>query len=183
VVTTGHQSIVVKPAKPEDLKLLFNVCRQSYAENFAHHWNEGGLDWYLEKVYGVEGIKSDLVNSDINYFMAFFDNEPAGFMKLHLNSDLLNHPPGSGMEIEKIYFRPQFQGKGIGKKLMTVALEVGRKLRKEIIWLGVIDTNENAIEFYKKMGFEIHDRTTLDLPSFKEELKGMWRMAFRLGAS
>ena len=113
---TRNDSIRIRKADINDFQLLFNVCRQSYSENFANHWNEGGLDWYLQEVYGIEGIKSDLVNSEINYFVAFFDEEPAGFMKLHLNSNLPNHFASSGMEIEKIYFRPQFQGQGIDIK-------------------------------------------------------------------
>jgi diamine N-acetyltransferase len=174
-----NDSIIAKKASRNDLHLLFEVCRQSYTENFAHHWNEGGLDWYLDKVYGLEVIKADLIDSDIDYFIAFLNEEPVGFMKLHLNSSLPDYSSKAGMEIEKIYFRPQFQGRGIGKKLINVALEVGQKIKKEIIWLGVIDTNENAIEFYKKVGFKIHDKTTLDIPHFKEELKGMWRMMLR----
>lgn len=176
-----NDSVIIKKANSSDLELLFRVSRQSYSENFAHHWNDGGLDWYLDKEYGIEGIKSDLINPDINYFIAFFHEEPAGFMKLQLNSTLANHSSTSGMEVEKLYFKPQYQRKGIGKKLLSVALVLGQKLKKEIIWLGVIDTNEKAIEFYKKIGFEIHDKTALDIPYFKEELKGMWRMIFRLG--
>lgn len=40
----------------------------------------------------------------------------------------------------------------------------------------MIDTNTRVIEFYKKIGFEMCDKTVLDIPYFKEELKGMWRM-------
>ncbi len=35
-----------------DLQLLYGLCRKSYAENFADHWNEGELNWYLDKVSG-----------------------------------------------------------------------------------------------------------------------------------
>jgi ribosomal protein S18 acetylase RimI-like enzyme len=61
-----------------------------------------------------------------------------------------------------------------------LAIELGRLLKKEMIWLGVIDNNLNAIEFYERMGFEFYDKTQLDLPYFKEHLKGMWRMTFKL---
>jgi len=44
----------------------------------------------------------------------------------------------------------------------------------------VIDKNTSAIEFYKKMGFEICGKTALDIPYFKDELKGMWRMKLEL---
>ena len=173
-------SINIRKASVDDLPLLFTVCRQSYSENFAHHWNEGGLAWYLDQAYAPEGIKADLMNQEIHYFIAFFHNEPAGFMKLRLNSSGSDHVFESGMEIEKLYFRPPYQGKGIGKQMMSIALDVGRELEKRIIWLGVIDTNVNAIEFYRKIGFELVDKTTLDIPYFKDELKGMWRMRLRL---
>lgn len=82
--------------------------------------------------------------------------------------------------MDKIYFRLAFKGRGIGKQLIAVALQEAKRMDKEIIWLVIIDTNVNAIEFYKKIGFEIHSRTILDIPYFKEELKGMWRMKLEL---
>jgi len=177
---TATDSITIRKAVGVDLPLLFDLCRKSYAENFAEHWNEGGLDWYLDKVYGWDGLKLDLVNPDINYFVAFVNKEAVGFMKLHLNSSFPGENSINGMEIEKIYFRLPFKGKGIGKKLMMVALQEAKNLRKEIIWLGVIDTNASAVAFYKKIGFEICEKTVLDIPYFKEELKGMWRMKLKL---
>lgn len=177
---TKHDAVVVKKATIKEFDLLFKISRQSYTENFAHHWIEGGLNWYLEEVYGEEVIKSDLKNPDINYFIVFFNAEPVGFMKLQLNSKLPGYSENLGLEIEKIYFRPQFQGKGIGKKLIAVAIDIGISLGRKMIWLGVIDTNENAILFYKRMGFEVHDKIRLDIPYFREELKGMWRMKLQL---
>jgi ribosomal protein S18 acetylase RimI-like enzyme len=172
--------VQVKKADVNDLWLLCSICRLSYSENFAGHWNEGGLSWYLENVYGLEAMRSDLVNPDINYFVAYVDHEPAGFMKLKLHSSLGKQSERSDLEIEKLYFRLPFQGKGIGRKLMSMALEIARTLDKTIVWLGVIDTNDRAIEFYKQMGFTFYDKVKLDVPYFKDELRGMWRMTLQL---
>ena len=171
----GH--ITIRKATTADLSLLFTTCRQSYSENFSHHWNKGGLEWYLEKVYAMDSIATDLRGEEINYFIAFHDQNPVGFMKLNLKSNLPDRPPEQGMEIEKLYFLPHYQGRGIGKKLISIAFDIAKRLEKKIVWLGVIDSNESAIEFYKKSGFRFHDTIKLDLPYFKEELKGMWRMA------
>jgi len=71
--------------------------------------------------------------------------------------------------VDKIYFRLPFK-----EELVSNLCGIARsKKDKEIIWLVVIDTNTHAIEFYKKLGFEIHSRTILDIPYFKEALKGM----------
>jgi ribosomal protein S18 acetylase RimI-like enzyme len=96
------------------------------------------------------GIKSDLVNSWLSYFIALLNEEPAGFMKLHLNSNLPGYPSVNGMEVDKIYFRLTFKVRGIGKQLMAVALQEAIRMLKETIWLVVIDTNINAIKFYRR---------------------------------
>ncbi len=165
----------IRQANASDLDLLFSICRQAYSENFYHHWNEGGLEWYLEKVYSREGIWNDLTNPELLYFVAFVDDAPAGFMKLKLNSKL-DEQHESGIEVDKIYFRPQFQGKGIGRMLIIEAINLGKKIGRKIIWLGVIDTNTEAKSFYQKLGFKEYDKARLELPYFREELKGMWRM-------
>jgi ribosomal protein S18 acetylase RimI-like enzyme len=56
-------------------------------------------------------------------------------------------------EIRAIYLLPEYQGKGAGKKLISTALD----------WLGsekdvsleVVKYNKQAIDFYKRMGFEV----------------------------
>jgi ribosomal protein S18 acetylase RimI-like enzyme len=172
---SGPEITSIRAARPEDIELLYHVCRTAYSENFSGHWNPGGLEWYLEKVYSRESIASDLLNADIRYFVAFVDNQSAGFMKLKMTSNLDGYSDG-GLEIEKIYFRAAHQGKGLGKTMMTHAIQTASDQKKTFIWLGVIDTNHRAFAFYKKLGFNVFDKIHLDLPYFKDELRGMWRM-------
>ncbi len=171
--------ISVRVATPEDLEVLFETCRTAYSENFASHWNPGGLEWYLEKVYSFEGIKSDLQNPDIRYFLAFVEGKPAGFMKLKLNSHFDGNP-NPALEIEKIYFRIAYQRLGLGERMINDACRFAVREKKKIIWLGVIDTNLPAFAFYKKLGFHEVDKVHLDMPYFKDELRGMWRMTKEL---
>jgi diamine N-acetyltransferase len=173
-------SIEIRKANTSDLDLLYEVSRMSYTENFSHHWNEGGLAWYLESVYAKDLFKADLENASICYYIAFWQDVPAGFMKLIMDSNLPDYTPTRSMEIEKIYVRPRFHGKGLGKELLTIALKRAQENERRLIWLDVIDTNHSAIEFYKKAGFSFFNKTTLDFPYFKKELRGMWRMVLKL---
>ena len=55
-------------------------------------------------------------------------------------------------EIDAMYVVPEFQGKGLGKKLIEKAFEwLGSNLDVKLV---VVKYNTNAIEFYKKMGFQ-----------------------------
>lgn len=57
------------------------------------------------------------------------------------------------LEIERIYIKSKFQKHGLGKYLLNKVMEIAMERDKKIIWLGVWEKNENAIAFYKKMGF------------------------------
>jgi len=59
---------------------------------------------------------------------------------------------GPGMFLEDIYVRPEFRGKGIGKALLA---EVAAIALREGLWAmrwDVLDWNQLAIDFYKKLG-------------------------------
>ena len=57
-------------------------------------------------------------------------------------------------ELEMIVVDPSFRNMGIGKSLINYFLENYYDKNKEI-YLEVAANNENAINFYKKMGFEL----------------------------
>ena len=166
----------IRKADTNDAALLFSVCRQSYIESFADHWNEGGLAWYLDRVYGLDVLERDLRSRRINYFIAYYDNVPAGFMKLKFNSPLTDKLDGKHLEIEKLYFLEKYQRKGLGQELISTARQLAKDLDIDVIWLGVIDSNASAISFYERNGFKFFDRIRLQIPFFKDELRGMWRM-------
>jgi ribosomal protein S18 acetylase RimI-like enzyme len=172
----ANDPVTIRRADEKDLPVLYNVCRQSYVQSFADHWIEGGLTWYLDKVYGMEVLKEDLKNPDIIYFISFYNSVPAGFMKVKLNSRLSFQIAGRHLEIEKLYFLEQYKKKGLGKQMIAGISEFADKLGTDLIWLAVMDTNTSAITFYENIGFTFFDKTRLELPYFKDELRGMWRM-------
>lgn len=172
--------MTIRKAEVTDLELTYTLCRQSYAENFATHWKPSGLEWYFEKVYSRNGIETELNSPDINYFIAFVDSIPVGYTKINFTSALKEFPAAETVEIEKIYFLPTYQRKGLGTKLISLAVEVARGLAKKWIWLGVLTSNEKARIFYSNLGFTVYDKITLPFSLLKEEHRDMWRMKMKL---
>ena len=58
------------------------------------------------------------------------------------------------MEIQRIYARNQWIGKGIGAALMKACLVEAQGYGVEAVWLGVWERNPKAIAFYERWGFE-----------------------------
>jgi ribosomal protein S18 acetylase RimI-like enzyme len=171
-------AIDIRQMNLSDLIILHNLCCEIYSQNFYSHWNEGGLEQYLDKVFGVDTLEVELSGKNIQYHVAFIKQEPVAFMKINLFSNLPGLDMEKGLELDKIYILPEFKGMKIGKRMLDMAFDISISNKKEICWLTVIDTNREAISFYEKTGFRFHSKTHLDYPKFKEELKGMWRMYF-----
>jgi ribosomal protein S18 acetylase RimI-like enzyme len=57
-------------------------------------------------------------------------------------------------EVKRIYLLNRFQGSGLGRQLMALAIERARALGARWLLLGVYSENASAIAFYRRLGFE-----------------------------
>jgi ribosomal protein S18 acetylase RimI-like enzyme len=63
--------------------------------------------------------------------------------------------------IGKLYVDPDYQGQGIGKKLMNIALDIAQNIDDMIGCIGLLvdaNSNEKTVRFYSNFGFEIIDK-------------------------
>lgn len=96
--------------------------------------------------------------SDKKFVVAEDNNRIVGFV---IASKELN----KNREIKALYVSDDYQGQGVGKKLMRVALE-WLDAEKYLVVVEVVSTNEPAVKFYKNLGFQ--KSRSLPTPS-KEE--------------
>jgi len=164
--------MTLRKAAFSDLKRLQKICIEAYTLNFHNHWEEGGLVWYLDQEFSEERLMGDLNDTSVYYYFILYKKEIVGFSKLTTNDD----PVVNSVIVEKIYVLPEYKGLGIGKAAMRDIINIAKNKGAKSIFLCVIDTNLSAIAFYKSLGFTFHSNTTLDIPYFKEELKGMLRL-------
>lgn len=83
-------------------------------------------------------------------FLAEYNGSLAGqALFFHNYSTFLAKP---GIYLEDIYVRPKFRGKGIGKSLLLKVIEIAKERNCGRVEWSVLDWNEPAIGFYKKLG-------------------------------
>jgi len=87
------------------------------------------------------------------FFFIYLNEELAGYLKVNVNDAQSERMGDRSLEIERIYILHRFKGMGLGKYLINKAVERAVQHNKKTIWLGVWEKNENALAFYKKMGF------------------------------
>jgi GNAT superfamily N-acetyltransferase len=78
-----------------------------------------------------------------------WDGKVAGYELLY---DFYSSFAGRGLFLEDIYVREEFRGKGIGKALMAEAAAIALREGHWGVRWEVLDWNQPAIEFYKKLG-------------------------------
>ena len=97
----------------------------------------------------IEILKADLSNNDVTYYFIECDEKAVGFVKIRYNAGI-HELQNDAVELEKIYILPGFKGKGLGKAALGEIVKSLKKQNIKTLFLCVIDTNTNAIAFYKK---------------------------------
>lgn len=151
-------TIKIKRCTFEDIRTLQEISYETFNETFKHQNSPENMKTYLEKAFNLTQLEKELSNSSSQFFIVYLKSDVAGYLKINTN-DAQSEEMGDGsLEIERIYIKNKFQKHGLGKYLLNKATEIARASNKQKIWLGVWENNENAIAFYKKMGF-VHTGT------------------------
>ncbi|MBD3919162.1 GNAT family N-acetyltransferase [Paenibacillus sp. PR3] len=146
-------TIQIRKCTFEDASLLREVSIETFHDTFKDQNSPEQLHAYLSRAFNKEQLEQELLNSDCQFLFVYMNDEVAGYMKINTNRAQSEDMGDESLEIERIYVRSSYQKHGLGKVLLNKAVEVAIELNKEKIWLGVWENNENAIAFYKKMGF------------------------------
>ena len=102
-----------------------------------------------------------LAEEDILYFRQRILDTYFDLVQLHTVRDENDQIAGflglSDDKIEMLFIRPDQRGRGIGKQLLDFAIQ-----EKGFRFVDVNEQNEQAVGFYKKLGFKVIARHDLD---------------------
>lgn len=143
----------LKVCNQEDVDALRHISRETFTDTFGAQNSLENLAAYLDQAYAPEQLRRELANKNSKFYFLYSDGELAGYMKLNIHDAQTEEMGADALEVERIYIRTRFKRRRLGKQLIEKAMEVARELDRKTIWLGVWEENQNAIAFYKKMGF------------------------------
>ena len=170
---TDLSNIHIRPCQISDLETVRTIGYETYDETFREMNTQETMDKYLEEAFNREKILAELSNPDSHFYFLYVGDVLAGYLKVNAapaQSDV-NDP--ESLEIERIYVKKAYKGKGLGSYLMNYALNLATEMGKQYAWLGVWEKNSAAIAFYKKMGFEEAGRHYFRMG---DELQSDWVM-------
>jgi GNAT superfamily N-acetyltransferase len=170
--------IEIKKIDSTSAKVLSSLAKTIYVNHYAHLWNPGGMDWYMnEFAYPVSKITNEIENKNCLHYIAFINNEPVGYLKINIDAAIEGGDIKEGIELERIYIDTPAVNKGVGTYLMNFVFDIAKSYQKKYIFLKAMDTAQLAMQFYTKMGFELAGAFRLSDATFhlmKEAYRGMY---------
>lgn len=150
-------TIEIKSVEIEDVKTLQSISRETFSDTFGSENSKKDLKEYLENAYSIEQLSSEINNKNSEFKFIYLEDNLAGYLKLNVSNAQTENENQEGLEIERIYIKPNFKRLGLGKRLFEYALKKANSSNKKFIWLGVWEKNLPAIAFYEKQGFYFFD--------------------------
>jgi GNAT superfamily N-acetyltransferase len=132
----------IRPATPEDAELVFEFIR-GIAE----------FERLLPELSAtVDDIRAALAGDQprVEVLLAFQGGVPAAFaLFFHNFSTFVGR---RGLYLEDLYVKPEFRGKGLGKRLLLELVTLAWKRKCGRMEWVALDWNRTAIEFYEQLG-------------------------------
>jgi ribosomal protein S18 acetylase RimI-like enzyme len=109
--------------------LTFDLCFQSFDKELA-------------------GLPGDYAPPEGRLLLAIFDGQTAGCVALHkIENDVC--------EMKRLYVRPQFRGKGLGKALAERIIHEAREIGYKKLRLDTVEpVMRAAVAMYRQLGFQ-----------------------------
>jgi GNAT superfamily N-acetyltransferase len=116
----------------------------------------------LHEVVATEEILKETLfgeKSHAEAIIGYLDGSPVSFaLFFHNFSTFLGRP---GIYLEDLFVKPEARGKGIGQKMLGYLAHLAKERKCGRLEWWVLDWNETAIGFYKKLGAVAMDEWTV----------------------
>ena len=138
-----------------DVENLQKISITTFRETFEEVNTEEDMQKYLDENLSIEKLKSELENSNSEFYFAENDNQILGYLKINFGNAQTENQGNEALEIERIYVLKEFFPLKIGQILFEKSIEIAQEKNMKFIWLGVWEENKRAIRFYEKNVFKI----------------------------
>ena len=139
---------MIRPWQKADLASIRRITWQSWISAYASFIPESDLQSYFSIHYTDKAFLDMFDDPLTQGFVAETDEQIAGYARLFFNGD------ENRLYVPSLYFLPDFQGQGMGRRLLEAAEEYAAEKGLDELWIAVMVKNRQALVFYRKVGFQ-----------------------------
>src|SRR5438046_5137562 len=141
----------IRPARVQDVPVILQLIRDLATYERAPDEVSATEEQLVDVLFGERPAAEVL--------LAFEGESPVGFAVFFYNfSTWLGRP---GLYLEDLFVKPEQRGKGYGRALLVELAKIARHRDCGRMEWAVLDWNEPAIEFYRKLGAKPMDEWTV----------------------
>jgi ribosomal protein S18 acetylase RimI-like enzyme/diadenosine tetraphosphate (Ap4A) HIT family hydrolase len=140
--------VVIRPWEKSDLASMRRITWESWISTYLSFIPETDLKSYFDIHYTEKCLLSMFEDPSMYGFIAAMDGQAAGYARLFFNRE------ENRLYVSSLYFSPDFQGGGMGGRLLEAAEGYATEKGLDELWIGVMVKNRQALEFYRKAGFQ-----------------------------
>jgi GNAT superfamily N-acetyltransferase len=170
-----NASLKLEAISLDDTLKLSVLMHRIYPPPYKHLWEDDGY-WYVQETFNKTILEKELSEINSAYYFVNYLNETIGVLRYIHDFHLMEKPDLSATKLHRIYVDPKVHGKGIGVLLMDWVTKQAVANGSELLWLEAMDTQQQALRFYKNLGYKIAGDFRLNFELMYEHLRGMHRM-------
>lgn len=141
----------IKAASIQDIPLILSFIKELAEYKKLLHEVVATEDILKETLFG------DQAHAEV--IIGYLNHTPVSFaLYFHNFSTFLGRP---GIYLEDLFVKPKARGKGIGQKMLAYLAHLAKSRKYGRLEWWVLDWNETAISFYKRIGAKAMDEWTV----------------------
>jgi GNAT superfamily N-acetyltransferase len=164
------KDIIYRKAEYGDALKLSILYQQVYIQTYGTEGVSDEFANFISRQFAVERLEHLILNQSENIIVAVYKNNLLGVAEIEFNKEC----PTNNIvapELNKLYILERFCGMGIGHKLLSEAEKIVMSKGIKEMWLWVLESNDRAITFYEKQGYQCIGNASFQMEVNKYENK------------
>ncbi len=147
ITVSAGRPVELRPITPEDYPALQDLAARCWRSTYHGLLSDVHIESFITNTYNLAAIAHAAERPDGRYWVAEDHNRAlVGFAQVLYGGD--------SAHLTRLYVAPECQAQGLGTALWNLARRTLRQLGVQACTLTVLQTNQAAIRFYERRGFE-----------------------------
>ncbi len=161
MVTSNATGVFVKKATPDDIPAILDVAKATWEPTYREILSKTQIDFMYDEIYTPASLENQMHDLEHTFLILYKGELPIGYASYGVKSK----GDDKMYKLHKLYIRPDVQGSGYGRTLLTAVEKEMRQIGATTLELNVNRYNP-AIRFYERCGYAQYKEEDLPMGEF-----------------